>query len=173
MTGEKNINWTKEAIGAELLLWRDSDPAYTLTLVPLALHKGLITEKEAELAKADLDKYYQKIADQAELVKKYKSEKMLKVFQLLGFSPTKLLWRIIEAFPKYYNGEPSECIIRVPHKLLIKELGFSSKDYYTFLTLIEGSGFLTHIEKALWKINFGSIETYEPPVNKSPESEKL
>ena len=159
---DNDVVWTKEAIGKEILIWRDRDPAYTLTLVPLALSQGLITEEEAALAKEDLDNYYKAIAADAERAKENKAAIFLRIFQDLGFSATKLLWRVVELYPSCFTGEPHQQLMKIPHERLLKQLKYRSTDYYSYLKHIESLGFMERIKGNTWFVDFDAMKAYIP-----------
>ena len=146
--------WTKEAIAREIYQFMDVDPVYALTLIPLALQKNLITQQEAEKAKKDLDGYYQDIARQTEEIKSTKNARMLEVFKVVGYSATKVLWQIIDQFPKRCTGNPNRFELKVNHEGIMKKTKIRSLDYYGYLAKLLEAGYISHNTGNIYAINF-------------------
>ena len=146
--------WTKESIAREIYQFMDVDPVYALTLIPLALQKDLITPDEATKAKKDLDGYYQEIARQTEEIKATKNKRMMEVFKVVGYSPTKVLWQIIDQFPKRCAGNPNRFELKINHEGIMKKTKIRSLDYYGYLAKLQDHDYIQKVDKNIYSINF-------------------
>lgn len=146
--------WTKESIAHEIYTFMDADPVYALTLIPLALQKNLITQQEAEKAKKDLDGYYQEIARQTEEIKATKNTRMMEVFKVVGYSPTKILWQMIDQFPKRCTGDPNRFELKVNHEAIMKKTKIRSIDYFNYLLKLQSADYIQKVDKNIYSINF-------------------
>jgi len=147
----------KRSIGMELAKWMQHDKMYCYTLVVYALQEGLITEDEAKTAKEELDKYYEKDNE----VDKNKNKYMMALFKKHGFSPIKVLWRLIEQFPNKCIGDPVNCEFKPNNDKIIKDTDIPSVSYYEIINNIIEWGYLSkRMDKKhglIYRIHFDAI----------------
>jgi len=161
----------KSKIDKEIIAWYEHDAVYVYTLVAYALQQGFITEEEAGIAKNNLDAYWNKKIDDTKEKNNKQSKYMISVFRKIGFTPTKLLWRLTEQFPKYIIGKPENCEFVAHDEPIIKALELNSIDYYKIINELAEQKFISkRIDKKrmIYKINFPLIiKTWEEdPKNK-------
>lgn len=163
MDNKHQFDADRKKVLEEMLAWIPHDPVYVYTLNVYALQQRWITSEESEQVKHVLDEHYKNDAELA--AKKNQNKYMMEIFKLIGFSNTKILWRLIEQFPKFIIGEPEDCTFVAHDDAIIKQTGLKSIDYYQIINkLVE----LGYIEKKkigkyhCYKINFMFIkEKYE------------
>jgi hypothetical protein len=142
----------------EMTSWLDHDPTYVYTLNVYALQQGWITEDESIRIKQTLDDHYKDYNNSKQLQNKY----MMEVFKKIGFSKTKVLWRLIDQFPKYIVDNPEDCTFKPHNEHIIKQTGIPSVDYYTIINELVELGYIEKISNKklgqLYKINFMKIK---------------
>ena len=143
---------TKESIGTELIKWMDKDATYCYTLNAYALSKGLITEEEAVIVKNDLDDYYEKNKPAQE-----KNKYMMTAFKKIGFTPTKILWELINQFPNKSFGDINNSELIPDNESIMKKWKIDSISFYDMISNLITAGYLSkrNVDKKLiYKINF-------------------
>lgn len=142
----------------EMTSWLEHDPVYVYTLNVYALQQEWITEEESKNIKDVLDNHYKDFNDSKQLQNKY----MMEVFKKIGFAKTKVLWRLIDQFPKYIVDNPEDCTFKPHNDAIIKQLGVSSIDYYAAINELIALEYIEKIQNKklgmLYKINFMKIK---------------
>lgn len=149
----------------EILTWLEYDKQYVYTLNVYALQQGLITEQEALQVKETLDKHYSLTSNKQSKANKY----MMKVFEEIGFSKTKVLWNLIDQFPKYIVGKPEDCTFIAHDESNIRKLKVSSIKYYNVINELEKLGYIKKKminSKMTYKIDFLKIKNMSEKADK-------
>jgi len=141
----------KENIAQEMVRWLPHDKTYCYALNVYALSKEVITPEQSILIKQELDAYYGE-----EVRETSKSKIMIKVFEDLGFSKTKLLWTIIDYFPKH--GDLTTFEVPLNTNKLQSLSGILPKDYFPYLLTLQEKGYITKIKGTKYRINFEKIK---------------
>lgn len=153
-----NLEQERKDVVLEMVRWLEHDPAYVYTLNVWAHQQGWITDEEANHTKEVLDNHYKQYNDTKSLQNKY----MMEVFKKIGFSKTKVLWRLIDQFPKYIVDNPEDCIFKPHNEYIIKQTNIPSIDYYTIINELVELGYIEKISDKklgqLYKINFMKIK---------------
>lgn len=153
----------KQQVGLEISKFMATDKAYTYTVAFWAFQEGIIDGDEYTIVKNGLDEFYAK--DEVEESKKKEANKyMLKVLDVIGFTPTKILWRLIEQFPTRGVGDPANFELLPDNNKIIKDTNIPSVDYFTLIDKIISNGFMEkgkHDKKMTYKINFHKIMSLE------------
>lgn len=151
----------KQNVGLEISKFMATDKQYTYTVAFWSFQEGIINEDEYKIVKHELDEFYEKQENQS---KKEANKHMLKVLDVIGFTPTKILWRLIEQFPTRGKGDPADFILDPNNEKIIKDINIPSVDYYSLVNKIIDAGFLekkTINKRMVYKINFDKIMSLE------------
>lgn len=151
------IEQERKNVLKEMLVWIPHDPSYVYTLNVYALQQGWITEEEAKAIKETLDNHYEITHEEDRVKNKY----MLEIFKKIGMTYTKVLWRLIEQFPKFIV-EPVEDFTFVAHDdSIIKQIGIDSISYYKIINDLCEKGYISKVKKDkkhCYKIHFDFIK---------------
>ena len=127
----------KEKIGRELREWLDKDPQYCMILIPYALQIGVITNEEAEICRADLERYYNITGATSD----HRNKVFSAIIPELGFSACKILYNIVCQLPdrhaKDYALFPDDVKIRKQFD------GMGSIQYYTYINGLVTDGYIS------------------------------
>lgn len=140
----------KIALGKEIathMMASTTDAQYVYALVLYGVQQGLLDEHEAELIKTDLDIHFHTNA------KEQKNEVMMCVMEKAGFTPTKILWEIINQLPKYAIGEETLIVHAAP---ICKKHKISEMDFWKIINSLYADGYINKSGKEI-KINFQFI----------------
>jgi hypothetical protein len=153
----------KQQVGLEISKFMATDKQYTYTVAFWAYQEGIIDSDEYAIVKRELDGYYAK--DEVEESKKKEANRyMLKVLDVIGFTPTKILWRLIEQFPTRGVGDPANFELVPDNNKIIKDINIPSVDYFNLIEKIISNGFMEkgkYENKMTYKINFHKIMSLE------------
>jgi hypothetical protein len=83
---------------------------------------------------------------------------MLEIFKLIGYSKTKLLFHIIDYFPKHCKGPITDQIVNTNPDTHQRITGITAKDYYAYMKEYEELGFLTRVSGLKYYIDFNKIK---------------
>jgi hypothetical protein len=147
----------KQAIDMEIVQWLPHDRAYVTTLVAYALGEGIINEDEAKIAKQNIDTFYK---DDIK-VEQEKNRHMFNIFKKIGFSKTKVLWRLIDQFPKRSYGDPANAEFIPNNEAIIKQTGIPSVSYYEIVNELFKCMYMSKRvknKKLIYKIHFDMIK---------------
>lgn len=160
----------KSKIDKEIQAWFKHDQAYVYTLVAYALQQGFITEEEAAIAKDNLDNYWNEETNRQKEKVSRQSKYMMAVLKKIGFTPTKILWRLTDQFPKYMVGNAENCEFVAHDEPIMKAVNIDSINYYKIINDLVDANFLSKRmdnKKMIYKINFMLIvETYKEEQSK-------
>lgn len=152
------IEQERKNVVKEMVSWLEHDPVYVYTLNVFAHQQGWITDEEAKQIKDVLDNHYKDFNQNKNKQNKY----MMEVFKKIGFTKTKILWRLIDQFPRYIVDDPEECTFKPHDEYIIKQTGIPSIDYYSIINELVDLGYIEKIKDGklgiLYKINFMKIK---------------
>lgn len=121
------------------------------------LKEKYITEDEAVIVKAELDKRFD---EENQGTTPVANKVMVNIMKKIGFSETKVLWRLIEQFPHRAFGDITNSEFIPNNESIIKQTGIPSVSYYELISkIIERDYMSKRIEKKrlIYRINFHKI----------------
>ena len=133
----------------EIYRWINIDPIYVSLLNTYGLQLGIFTPDESENLK--------KIIPQIPKTELNRNKYIMAIFKLHGFGFAKVLWKLIQQFPKHMIGDPGDFIFIPDNEKIIKELKVKSVVYYDTVSKIIEAGYIDRIEGLKYKINFRKI----------------
>lgn len=149
MTKETN----KHDIGLEIIKWLPHDRQYVYALNVWALHEQYITKEEAEQVKLSLDTYYKEDVQETS-----KSKFMFAIFKKEGYIVTKVLFNLIDQYPKRCVGPLESCEMIPDNEKIMKDHKIPSIEYYKFINILADKKYIEKLKDKKIKINFSYIK---------------